>query len=75
METLFRKINKKINSMIISLFSTGMILLILSILVAWDPVVLQIVIGLVILVVAYSFLYAAYKLHALKKDISKHFKL
>ena len=74
MINLFKEINKKINSVIWSLISTGIILLILSILVVWTDLFIRIIFGLFILIIAYLFFYTGYKLFSLKKEIKKHFK-
>lgn len=74
MENLFRQINKKINGVIWSLVSTGIILLILSILIVWTDFMLRLVFGMLVLVIAYTFLYSGYKIWTLKKIIKDHFK-
>ena len=74
MISLFKEINKKFNGLIWSLVSTGVILLLLSILIVWTDFMLRLVFGLIVLVVAYVFLYGGYKIYALKKEIEKHFK-
>ncbi|MCK5061533.1 hypothetical protein KAR28_03195 [Candidatus Parcubacteria bacterium] len=74
MVNLFKEINKKFNGLIWSLVSTGVILLLLSILIVWTDFMLRLVFGLIVLVVAYVFLYGGYKIYALKKEIEKHFK-
>lgn len=75
MENLFRAINKKFNGLIWSLTSTGIILLLLAILVVWTDFMVRLVIGLVILLVAYVFLYAGYKIWTLKREIKKYFDI
>ena len=55
MENLFRQINKKINGLVWSLISTGIILLILAILIVWTDFMLRLVFGMLVLVVAYVF--------------------
>lgn len=75
MVNFFKEINKKINGVIWSLFSTGIVLLLLAILIVWTDFMLRLVIGLLVLVIAYAFLYCGYKTRALKKEIEKHFKL
>lgn len=72
---LFKEINKKINSLIWTLVSTGVILLFLAILIVWTDFMLRLVIGMIVLVTAYSFIYGGYKLWVMKKEIEKHFKL
>lgn len=74
MENLFREINKKINSIIWSFFSTGIIMLLLAVLIVWTDFVLQLIVSMLILLISYIFLYTGYKLWALKKSIEKHFK-
>jgi len=72
---LFKSINKKLNGMIWSLASTGIVILLLAILVVWTDFMVRLVVGLIILLVSYTFLYAAYKIWRLKREIEKHFKL
>ena len=74
MEHLFRQINKKINGVIWSLVSTGIILLILAILIVWTDFMLRLVFGMIVLVIAYVFLYSGYKIWTLRSEIKKHFK-
>ncbi|RLC36554.1 hypothetical protein DRH27_05045 [Candidatus Falkowbacteria bacterium] len=74
MVNLFKTIHKKINGVIWSLLSTGIILLMLSVLIVWTDFMLRLIIGLFILIIAYIFLYGGYKLWALRKDIEDHFK-
>ena len=75
MKTLITQTKRKINGIIWTLVSTGIILLLLGVLIVWRPFVLQLTIGLVVIVIAYAFFYGAYKIWALKKDIEKIFKL
>jgi len=75
MVNLFRQINKKINGVIWSLVSTGVILIFLAILIVWTDFMLRLVFGLLVLVIAWVFLYGGYKIWILKKEIEKHFKL
>ena len=72
---MFNEIEKKINSVVFSLASTGVILAMLSILIVWTDFVLRLVMGTVVLVMAISFLHGSYKLWHLKKEVKKHFKL
>ena len=74
MVNLFKSIHKKINGIIWSLLSTGIVLLMLSVLIVWTDFMLRLVVGLFILVIAYVFLYSGYKLYILQKDIKDHFK-
>ena len=48
-------------------FVNGIIMLILAVLIVWTDVILRLLVGLVILLISYSFFYAAYKFHTVKK--------
>lgn len=74
MEGLFKKINRRINGAIWFLISTGIILLLLAILIVWTDFILRLVIGLLVLVIAYAFIYGGYKVWTVKHEIEKHFK-
>jgi hypothetical protein len=54
---------------------TGIILLILSVLIIWTDFVLRLIVGMVVILIAYIFFYLAYKMWALKKEVEKFFKL
>lgn len=75
MQYFLKKLKKKINGFIITLISTGVILSILAVLIVWTDFVLRLVIGLLVVVIAYTFFYAAYKIWTLKKEIEKYFKI
>jgi len=70
-----KAIHKKINGLVWSFISTGIILVMLSILIVWTDFMLRLVIGLLVLVIAYAFLYAGFRMLALKKEIDKYLKL
>lgn len=74
MENLFKEINKKINGVIWSFVSTGIIMLLLAILIMWTNFVLQLIVAMFVLLIAYIFLFTGYKLWSLKKSIKHHFK-
>lgn len=74
MQNLIKQINKKINGIIWSLITTGVILLMLAVLIVWTDFILRLVFGMFVLVLAYAFLYGAYKIWAIKRDIENHFK-
>lgn len=75
MMNLFREINRRINGLIWSLLGTGIILLLLGVLVAWTDFVLRLVFALIVITVSYVFIYGAYKLWSIKKEIERHFKI
>ncbi len=74
MQNLFKKVNRKINSTIYHLIGTGLILIMLGILIVWTDFVLRLVMGLLVIVMAYGFFYLAYKIWWIKKEIEKYFK-
>jgi hypothetical protein len=75
MQKLFRTINQKINSVIISLAATGLILIILAILIAWTDLILRLIVALFVLLTAYTFIFAAYKLWATRREIEKYLNI
>ena len=75
MQNLIKKIKRKVNGAIMNLIFTGVILVILSVLIVWTDFTLQLVIGLLVLVMAYAFFYLAYKLWWIKREVEKYFKL
>ena len=75
MVNFFKAIKRKVNGLIWTLVSTGIIMLMLAVLIVWTSFMLRLIVGLLVMVVAYVFFYAAYKVWALKKEIEKHFKL
>ena len=73
MQTLFKEINNKVNGLIWSFLSTGIILMVLAILIVWTDFMLRLVFGMFVLVVAYAFLFGAYKIWTVKREIEKNF--
>ena len=65
------KIDKKMNHFIMTLVGNGIFLLILGVLIVWTDFMLQLVMGLVTILVAYVFFYTAYKVNQLKEHIDK----
>ncbi len=74
MKNFFKSADKKINNIIINLIINGIILLMLGVLIVWTDFVLRLVIGLVVIVIAYVFFYSAYRIWHFKKDIMKYLK-
>jgi hypothetical protein len=72
---VYKKIEKKTSHLIYGLAGNGMILLLLGILIVWTDFMLRLVVGLVVIVVAYGFFYLAYKIHVLKKEVSRFLKM
>jgi len=74
MQDLFKRIKRKINGTVVNFIVTGVILLIAAILIVWTDFFLRLVIGLLVVTVAYLFFYLAYKTWWLKKEIEKFLK-
>ena len=74
MKKIHTIVDKKINHLILVLVGNSVFLLILGVLIVWTDFMLRLVIGLVTLLVAYVFLYGAYKLWGLKKHLDEIIK-
>jgi len=75
MKNFILKINKKINSFILTLVGSGILMLISSILIVWNDFFLRLILGLTIIILAYVLFYGAYKINSFKKEINKYFKI
>ncbi len=73
MQHLFKKISKKINSLIFALASSGIILLILAVFVYASDFVTRLVLAFLVVIIGYLYLYVAYKLWGLKREIDRFF--
>lgn len=71
MLVFLKSVNNKINGLFWSLLFTGIILLLLSILIVWTDLILRLMLGFFVLIIAYIFLYGAFKVWELKKEIRK----
>jgi len=74
MEQLFKTMTKKVNGIIWTLIANGVILLILAVLIVWTDFMLRLIFGLIAIVIAYVFFYAAYKVYSVKKEVEKYLK-
>ena len=74
MEKFFKAMKKKINGLIWALVINGMVLLLLGFLIVWTDFMLRLVVGLVAIVVAYVFFYAAYRIWSFKEDLTDYLK-
>jgi|GEM_PF-359972 len=77
MPNLLKPIKKKINQIVFSFSFTGVTLLVLGFLMVWTKIGQQlfiIMMGLIIIVIAFSFFYWAYKIWAIKRDVEKYLK-
>lgn len=75
MQNLFKQIKASINGAIIHFIATGLVLAMAAVLIVWTDFFLRLVIGLLVIIVAYIFFYLAYKVWWLKREIEKHLKL
>jgi uncharacterized membrane protein len=67
-------IDKKIKHLVLVLLGNGLFLLLMGVLIVWTDFMLKLVMGLVVIMIAYVFLYGAYKLWSLKKVVDKYIK-
>jgi hypothetical protein len=74
MDKISTVVNKKINRLAWVLLANGIVLLILSVLIVWTDFMLRFVMGLMAVIIAYVFLYSAYKLWHLKGILDKYIK-
>ncbi len=74
MKNLFKEIKSKINEIIFTLITIGLFLLMLAVLIVWTEFVLRLLVGLIVLAIAYVFFYMAYKFWGMKKALEKFTK-
>ena len=74
MENPLKVIEGKINGFIWTLAINGVVLLLLGILIVWTDFMLRLVMGVLVIVIAYVFFYIAYRVWSFKKDIDKYLK-
>lgn len=72
MKKLNEFFQKKINGVIATLAINGVILFILGLLLAWYNFMVRLTLGLIVIVLAYTCLYMAYKIWRFKQEIEKH---
>jgi hypothetical protein len=70
---IINKIDKKINGLAWTCISTGVILVLLAVLVVWTDFMMRLTFGMIILVIAYTFIYAGYRLWDFKKELKEIF--
>ncbi|MFH1583410.1 MAG: hypothetical protein ABIB72_03795 [Candidatus Falkowbacteria bacterium] len=75
MQNLFKQIKRVLNGTIIHFVVSGVILFMAAVLIVWTDFFLRLVIGLLVIIVAYMFFYLAYKTWRLKREIEKYLKL
>ncbi len=68
-------IKKRVNGIIWALVGNGILLLVLGVLAAWSTLFLKLIIGLVIIVIAFMFFCGAYKIWNIKQEVERIFKI
>ncbi|MDD5527796.1 MAG: hypothetical protein PHO56_02350 [Patescibacteria group bacterium] len=74
MDKISTIVDKKLNHLAWVLVANGIVLLILGVLIVWTDFMLRLVMGLMAVIVAYVFLYSAYKIWHLKGMLDKYIK-
>jgi len=74
MDKISNTVDKKLNRLAWVLVANGVILLVLGVLIVWTDFMLRLVMGLIAVIVAYVFLYSAYKIWHFKGVIDKYLK-
>ncbi len=69
MENILAAAKRKLSDLMWVFIVNGMVMLILAMLIVWTDVVLRLLVGLIVLLVAYSLFYVAYKVHSVRKLI------
>ncbi len=75
MKQLIKKIDSRVNHVIWSFITTGIILIALAIVTVWVEWLFRFLVALFILLVAYTFIYAGYKLWSTKKEIKDYLNI
>ncbi|NCU44185.1 hypothetical protein EOM71_00715 [Candidatus Falkowbacteria bacterium] len=75
MEKIFKAVRLGLNKMIVSLSVVGILLLILSFLTVWTDFMAKLVLGMVILLLAYALLSTAYRLWRLNQTLNNFWKI
>ncbi|HQB50949.1 MAG TPA: hypothetical protein PLT32_01885 [bacterium] len=75
MEKIFKAIRRKISQVALSLMIVGLLLLALSFLTVWTDFMAKLVLGMVILLLAYAFLSTAFRLWKINQDINNFWKI
>lgn len=68
---LIKNVKKKVDGIIWSLVFTGVLLAVLGVLIVVNDLIFRLLIALFIFIVAYTFLFGAYRLWSIKKEFDK----
>jgi hypothetical protein len=69
---LINSLEKKVNTAIIAFLGNGIILFLLGTLVILTDFMVRVVVGILIFIISYTFLFGAYKLLSIKDEIKKY---
>lgn len=75
MSEIIKSIKFKLTSAALTLISTSVALVLLAASVVWVQYMVQVVVGLLILIMAFIFAYLGFKFLGIKKDIEKILKM
>lgn len=75
MSEIIKSIKFKLNGAAFTLISTAIALVLLAASVVWIPFMVNVIVGLLILIMAFVFAYLGAKFLSIKNDIEKIFKL
>ncbi|WKZ24728.1 MAG: hypothetical protein QY321_03885 [Patescibacteria group bacterium] len=69
MQNIITLIKQRLTDLMWIFIANGLFLLIMAVVVVWDTFLVRLLIGLIILLIAYSLFYVAYKIHSIRKMI------
>lgn len=69
MKNIIETVDRKLDHLMWALIINGIILVLLTVLIVTYELLLQIIVAVAVLVVAYSFFYGSYKIYGIKKLI------
>ncbi len=69
MTNILKVAREKLSELMWTFITVGIIMVVVAVLVVWTQVALKLLVGLIVLLVAYSLFYAAYKIHSVRKLI------
>ena len=75
MADIFKPIKRRVNSTIAHFIVSGFLLIAMGVLIVWTDFLLRLLVGTVVIAIALTFFYTAYRIHTIKRDIEKYFKI
>ena len=74
MKNFISVVDKKMNGLAWSFLINGFIIMLLAILIVWCDWILEIIIGVFLVIVSFSFISIAYKIFSFKAELKKNLK-